>query len=301
MMFERKIRYRVEEGLFHSVNQAMIADIAQWTISRLLPALMTLLNRSLERGLAVLDCFRPGTGLLAHSDIAERTGLPKPTVTRLLETLRQQGYLVFDEVCKGYRLGVPILSLARSLHLESELIETIGPPIARIARETTSVIGFGTAHGTDIVYLEAANGDPARLSRRVGPGMRAPIAATSVGRAYLAGLPVEERERVIKSLSAASPYQWRPNTLREIECSVREVKERGYCLVMWSEGKHPAIGTPTAVRGGPLHALSIGYVASNERPHRVPQQMIEALDELRACVHRFNAASGPKASAVRPA
>ncbi|MDO8279212.1 MAG: IclR family transcriptional regulator [Burkholderiaceae bacterium] len=251
---------------------------------------MTLLNRSLERGLAILDCFRPGTGLLAHRDIAERTGLPKPTVTRLLETLRQQGYVVFDEVSRGYRLGVPILSLSRSLRLESALIDAMAPHIARIARETTSVIGFGTAHGADIVYLEAANGDPARLARRVGPGMRAPIAATSVGRAYLAGLPPEEREHMIRSLSSAYPRQWRPDTRRQIEDSIREVRELGYCLVTWSEGRHPAIGAPTPVRGSPLHALSIGYVASNERPHRVPRQMIDALNELRACVQRFNTA-----------
>lgn len=250
---------------------------------------MTLLNRSLERGLAILDCFRPGTGLLAHRDIAERTGLPKPTVTRLLETLRQQGYVVFDEVSRGYRLGVPILSLSRSLRLESELAAAMAPHIARIARETTSVIGFGTAHGADIVYLEAANGDPARLARRVGPGMRAPIATTSVGRAYLAGLPLEARRRVMENLSAASPRQWRPDMQREIEDSIREVQELGYCLVMWSEGRHPAIGAPTPVRGSPLHALSIGYVASNERPHRVPRQMVEALEELQACVQRFDA------------
>lgn len=265
---------------------------------------MPLLNRSLERGLAVLDCFRPGTGLLAHRDIAERTGLPKPTVTRLVETLRQRGYIVFDEVHKGYRLGVPILSLSRSLRLESELLEAIGPHIARIAQETTSVVGFGTAHDTDIVYLEAANGDPARHARRVGPGMRAPIAATSVGRAYLAGLPVDERERVMTRLSSAS-MQWRPDTRREIEQSIREVKARGYCLVLWSEGKHPAIGAPIPVRGAPLHALSIGYVASNELPHRVPQRMIEALDELLGCVRRFNegtqAPERSAASAVRSA
>jgi hypothetical protein len=55
----------------------MIEDVKQLTISRHWPALKTLLNRSLERGLAILDCFRPGSGLLAHRDIAERTGLPR--------------------------------------------------------------------------------------------------------------------------------------------------------------------------------------------------------------------------------
>ncbi len=48
---------------------------------------------ALARGLDVLRCFRARDGFLTNQEIAERTGLPKPTVTRLTYTLCQLGYL----------------------------------------------------------------------------------------------------------------------------------------------------------------------------------------------------------------
>src|SRR5256885_13076191 len=42
---------------------------------------------ALARGLEVLRVFTPTEGLLGNGEIAERTGLPKPTVSRLTYTL----------------------------------------------------------------------------------------------------------------------------------------------------------------------------------------------------------------------
>ena len=43
---------------------------------------------ALARGLEILRCFQAGDPALGNQDIAERTGLPKPTVSRLTHTLR---------------------------------------------------------------------------------------------------------------------------------------------------------------------------------------------------------------------
>ena len=66
---------------------------------------------ALARGLEVLRCFRPGEASLSNNDISERTGLPKPTVTRLTHTLRKLGYLVYSEKTGNYQLGSGVLSL----------------------------------------------------------------------------------------------------------------------------------------------------------------------------------------------
>jgi len=243
-------------------------------------------NRSLERGLAILDCFKPGVGTLAHHDIAEKTGLPKATVTRLTATLHAQGYLTYDAARRGFRLGVPILSLSRCLRLSSELIEAASATIARIARETSTIVGFGTAYATDIVYLDAFNGDPTRVARRIGPGMRTPICASSIGRALLAGMPPDERQAWIDRLRRTDP-QWHDELSEEIDQAVREVRARGFCLVLWNEGRHASIGAPVAVRGGPLHAFNVGYVAPPDDPHHVPSTMADVIRELVDCVEKI--------------
>jgi hypothetical protein len=48
---------------------------------------------ALSRGLDVLRAFQPNDGLLGNQEIASRTNLPKPTVSRLTYTLTKLGYL----------------------------------------------------------------------------------------------------------------------------------------------------------------------------------------------------------------
>ncbi|MDA0963080.1 MAG: helix-turn-helix domain-containing protein, partial [Proteobacteria bacterium] len=51
---------------------------------------------ALARGLEVLRCFRRGEVELTNTDFAERTGLPKATVSRVTHTLCKLDYLVAD-------------------------------------------------------------------------------------------------------------------------------------------------------------------------------------------------------------
>src|SRR5690606_851872 len=66
---------------------------------------------ALARGLEVLRCFTPGESLLGNKDISVRTGLPKPTVSRLTYTLTKLGYLQHDTWLGKYRLGPLVLSI----------------------------------------------------------------------------------------------------------------------------------------------------------------------------------------------
>ena len=58
----------------------------------------------LERGVHVLQAFRPHGGTLTLPVLVERTGLPKPTVHRLAEALVGLGLLERQPV--GYRPGL---------------------------------------------------------------------------------------------------------------------------------------------------------------------------------------------------
>ena len=49
---------------------------------------------ALARGLHILRSYRHGDSALTNTDFAQRTGLPKPTISRLPHTLCQLGYLV---------------------------------------------------------------------------------------------------------------------------------------------------------------------------------------------------------------
>src|SRR3974390_1508456 len=66
---------------------------------------------ALGRGLDVLRLFRAEDAPLGNQEIARRTGLPKPTISRLTYTLTQLGYLNYDRKLGVYSLGGGVLAL----------------------------------------------------------------------------------------------------------------------------------------------------------------------------------------------
>jgi DNA-binding IclR family transcriptional regulator len=69
---------------------------------------------ALARGLEVLRAFTPSEGLLGNQEIAQRTGLPKPTVTRLTYTLTKLGHLTHVPRLGKYQLAPAALAIGYS-------------------------------------------------------------------------------------------------------------------------------------------------------------------------------------------
>src|SRR4051812_13282177 len=66
---------------------------------------------ALSRGLDVLRAFHPNDGLLGNQEIAARTNLPKPTVSRLTYTLTRLGYLTQVPRFEKYQLAPAAMAL----------------------------------------------------------------------------------------------------------------------------------------------------------------------------------------------
>src|SRR3954468_3567984 len=70
---------------------------------------------TLARGLEILRCFTPEGPVLGNKDLAAKTGLPKPTVSRFTYTLSRLGYLKADHLSSKYQLGPAVLAIGYPL------------------------------------------------------------------------------------------------------------------------------------------------------------------------------------------
>jgi DNA-binding IclR family transcriptional regulator len=127
---------------------------------------------ALARGLEILRAFAPSETLLGNQEIAARTGLPKPTVSRLTHTLTRLGYLTYSERLGKYQLGTPVLALGYA-----------------VSRDRLNLI-----------YVEYCRPD-STVTLRLDVGSRIPIATTSMGRALLAALPEQERAYLMEHIA----------------------------------------------------------------------------------------------------
>lgn len=199
---------------------------------------------ALARGLEVLRCFRPRDRHLGNQDIAARTGLPKPTVSRLTYTLTRMGYLYHDEKLGKYQLGTGVLSLGFSLLTNMDVLKIARPLMQDLANYSHTVVSVGTRDRHGMIYLDGRHSTDATVSLRREPGVRVPIASTAMGRALLCGLPQHEREKLMDDIRQRDLVNW-PKHKAGIEQALRDYQEHGFCLSIgeW-RGDVNAVGVP---------------------------------------------------------
>src|ERR1700746_2364104 len=98
---------------------------------------------TLAHGLDVLASFRNASGSLSNADLAERTGLSRPTVSRLTSTLTQLGYLKRDP--KGrFVLGLGVLATAYPLLSAIKVRQTARPLMRDFAAYAGGTVSIAT-------------------------------------------------------------------------------------------------------------------------------------------------------------
>lgn len=200
---------------------------------------------ALARGLQILRCFGAGDRWLGNLEMAERTGLAKPTVSRLARTLTQLGYLHYSASLKKYALGPGVLSLGLSALGQMDVRRIARPLMQSLAERTHACVNLAVNDNLSMVYVDRyANASSYTI--QVDVGSRLPIANTSVGRAFLCGLAERERATLMDELRAANAGDW--TRLRKgIERALRDHQDHGYCVSLgdWRQEVH-AIAAPLA-------------------------------------------------------
>jgi DNA-binding IclR family transcriptional regulator len=218
---------------------------------------------ALARGLRVLHVFSSGHETLSNRTLADRTGLSKPTISRLTYTLSRLGYLSHDRETGRYRLGPGALSLGYASLSNLDVRQTARPLMQELAEYAGASVALCARDGLNMIYLEIRR-SPDAVGLGLDIGDRVPLAVTSVGRAYLAALPDAAREPILEEIRRSDPAAW-PKVRRGIENAVASLQQHGFCISVgdWLREIH-STGVPlkTQTPYGTL-ALNIGGLASS--------------------------------------
>ncbi len=213
---------------------------------------------ALARGLDVLRAFRLGDPPLGNQDIARRTGLPKPTVSRITYTLSRLGYLAYRADIGKYALSVGALALGFTALGSLGIRDVARPHMQELADHCGASVALGTRDRFSMVYVEHCRGDsPVQIALDVGSHIR--LATSAMGRAYIAGLGHEERARLMDALREREGKSW-PRVRDGIARAVEDLATRGFVISAgdWKEEVN-AVGVPLMLGTGSLaYALNCG-------------------------------------------
>jgi len=139
--------------------------------------------QSIERAFNVLRSLASGPA--GVTEIADRVGLPKSTVSRLLSTLEELGAV--EQVSAGgdYRVGWTMIELAAAARPGRSLVSLVRPHLAELSRLTGEAAGISIPDGNDMLYLDQLTPD-SELQVRDWTGHRIPMYAVPSGQVVLA-------------------------------------------------------------------------------------------------------------------
>lgn len=189
-------------------------------------------NRSLERGVEVLRAFRQGSELLGNGELAERTELPKSTVSRLTQTLVGLGMLQHEAGTRAYRLAPAVLSFAHAMRTGSRVLSVAAPLMRRLAQHEHINVGLAAPDRDEMVYLESIRYARRVAFRHVVSGQRVPMELTSLGRAYLATVPQLQRQDLEAIFKQRRQRTWSALSA-ELEAAYASVHASGFCAASW--------------------------------------------------------------------
>lgn len=198
---------------------------------------------ALARGLDILRAFTPQDSLLGNHEIAARTGLPRPTISRLTHTLTRLGYLKHSERLGKYQLGTAVLSLGYAVLANMGLRQVARPFMQELADHANASVSLGSRDRLNMVYVEHCRAI-GTVTLRLDLGSRIPIATTAMGRALLAALPDSEREYLMRHIARRDSVNW-PRIRAGIERAIDDYKSKGFVVSAgdWQTDVH-AVGVP---------------------------------------------------------
>lgn len=199
--------------------------------------------RALERGLEVLRCFRPEERFLGNQDIAQRTSLPRPTVSRLTQTLTRLGFLSYSEKHGKYRLDSAALTLGYSYLINMDVRRIARPMMQELAEYSGASVALSVQDRLNMLYIEASRSS-ATVTLALDVGSQIPLATTSMGRALLCAMPENERLALFRQIRSSDESAW-PVIMAGIEQAHIDYATRGFCFSLgdWIPDVH-AIAAP---------------------------------------------------------
>lgn len=215
---------------------------------------------ALARGLEILRCFGMNDTTLTNSDFAERTGLPKATISRLTHTLCVLDYLVTDTRTGTYRLSAGVLGLGFGVMAGMDIGERAKEEMRALRDGPNShiTVALGEQHQLDVVYLATSvSHEGVTLAIRVGS--RLPIFDSAIGRAVLVGMSVDERERIFDLARAQSPAT-EDHGRAQLEEALAEYTQKGFCTGYgtWRSDVNGIAVPVRSLAGGVTYGLNVG-------------------------------------------
>jgi IclR family mhp operon transcriptional activator len=229
-------------------------------------------------------------------DIFRETGLNRPTIVRMLETLMHAGFVSRHPTQSVYLPTGRTLDLSSGYQKHEEMAMVAAPILVQLHKELQWPSDAAVFDRDAMVVARTSRGEGVlHFNRR--PGYRAPLLGTSLGMAFLAFCNEETRRAAIAALSSSTdPWNAivrQPDKLKRLLATVRR---NGYATMNTAysdasyNGVASAVGLPILMNGLAVGSLNLMYLRSSIDEAGVIARFVQPLQKGAAAIAQALAA-----------
>ena len=148
----------------------------------------------IARAAQVLRLLKSEPDGLSLGEIARRIGLPRSTIQRIVGALLEEQLLMSASLKGGFKLGLALVQLGAAADLGTEKLAR--PLMLELSREADETVDLSVLRRDSAVFVDQVQGTQ-RLAAVSAVGKEFPLHCTANGKALLAILPLEIRQRLL--------------------------------------------------------------------------------------------------------
>jgi DNA-binding IclR family transcriptional regulator len=239
----------------------------------------------IARAASILRALENQASGLSLGQIAQRVGLARSTVQRIVAALEAERLVIAASPTGRVRLGPTIQRLAMSVG--ADFVSAVRPFLVKLSQELNETVDLATIRNDHLVFVDQVTG-PQRLRAVSAVGEIFPLHCTANGKAYLAELADDDVARLV-----GKKFEQRtPKTITTLKDLLKDLKSARKTGVALDREEHTAgicaIGIVMRDFAGNHVALSVPVPAQRfpEQQARIAQRLLATkralMDELAA-------------------
>ena len=182
-----------------------------------------------QRLLALLEVIAEKDQFFTLQSLVDETGLPKPTLHRMLQQLEGSGMLQREADNRHYSKGSRLRRLAENLLLNDTLHGARHAVLTQLVEDVGESCNITALSGGEVLYLDRVE-TSAALRFYLHPGSRVPVHCSASGKLFLAQMSPAQRRRLLGEIPLKPFTQNTLTDLSALEAEVETVRQRGYAF-----------------------------------------------------------------------
>lgn len=247
------------------------------------------MSKSALRVLEIMEFIAREASGCTHTAIAQELGIPKSSLTALLQDLQSKGYIQRNLDTGAFTIGVQVLWLANSYLRNLNLVKEGQPVVAELFSEVREFSVLAIPSGSEYVVI-CTESVPSVFGHSLQLGSRGPLQHSALGKAMLAFSPRSWVDEVLAASPKVPPTRQAKSRSADVEKELEQTRRTGIGrsrgeAISGVEGfAAPVFGAS----GVPVAALGVGIPASELVTGSIPK--IE--DALRRLAHKLSTRLG---------